>query len=229
MILNSVIPGHILPILQSNSNFTALHSFLSNYENTIDLSLCLHLVFFSLYSKKGVCCSFRWNRNTVGRFGKTDYRNDATGFAKTGFMWDITAGYTLFKRLGVIVMYRSQQQPFDNEAYGSERTWFDTEVKATSEPWKLRSGLAGMYFSQPISKRFSIEPKVLRGITYSKPAAIHEICYAWDRKTYYPEISGPSTRSFSILVGLNFKYNLSERFYLQASVDYMKSKSNYKE
>ncbi len=160
-----------------------------------------------------------------GNFGKGDYANEKSGFAKTGYNFNVTGTYFIHKAFGIGALvgfsqygYKGSQSLADGykEDSGTDSTTFYTKGHN-----RVFSVLAGPYYSIAAGKKLSIDLRALGGYVNSHLAGF-QIFYEdyLDNSVTQKEASG---NSFGYQLGAAIKYNVTKCIAVKVNADYFSS------
>ncbi|RYF79770.1 MAG: hypothetical protein EOO03_17885, partial [Chitinophagaceae bacterium] len=167
-----------------------------------------------------------------GDFAGTHHTKFGQGFAKNGSHVDISVGYRFANHFGGMLLLRGQNNVVDIEqmAKSAIPTSPGTIITVESENWRQTSIMAGIFGILPIGveKKFALEA---RGMTGYAKAVLPERTTTVTRPAdaYWIKNKESESLAFSYLAGLSFRYNLSPRFALSLSGDYMASQHTFKD
>lgn len=164
----------------------------------------------------------------TGSFGKGNYSDERSGFAKTGAHFNITGTYYLNRHFGIGALigyskfgYKGAQSLSDGykEDSGTDST---TLYKKGSN--HSLSFLAGPYYRLDVCKKLSLDVHVLGGYTHTNLAGF-QIFYEdyTDNAMTQREASGGA---FGLQAGIGIHYAITSRLSVQANGDYFTSKPN---
>ena len=163
----------------------------------------------------------------LGDFAGTDINNNSSGFAQTGYLFDATLGLKFSKYFGTTILIRSQVNQFDEETFAEHATK-EIGYKATvnSTAWYIGNYMIGTYGSFPISKNFTLEPRMMVGfLTATSPemtlkATAGSIPF-WVTK------NSSSSGSLSYLFGIGYKVNAGKHICISFNLDYLGTSTQF--
>ena len=162
----------------------------------------------------------------TGNFGKGDYADEKSGFSKTGVHVNISAVYYLNKNFGIGILGGYSQFGFKGAQSLADGYKEDSGTDSTT---LFRKGnnrnlsiLIGPYYTIPVSKKISVDLRVLGGYinTHLAGFEIHYEDYT-DNIMTQKEASGGA---FGFQAGAGITYHITERIGIKANADYFSSK-----
>ena len=162
----------------------------------------------------------------LGSFGKGDYADDKSGYSKTGGHFNIAAVYFINKRFGIAVSGGYSQFKFKGaqslaDGY-KEDSGTDSTTLFTKGHNRNFSVLIGPYYSIPVSKKLSVDLRVLGGYINTHLAGF-EIHY----EDYTDNImmqNEASKSAFGFQAGAGVTYHITDKIGIKANADYFSSK-----
>jgi len=166
-----------------------------------------------------------------GNFTKTDYADNTSGFAGSGYNIGVTATWFIKKNFGISALVSYHQYSFQgiqNMADGFHES-FDVDsasatVKGNNHTVNI---LVGPYYSLPISNKFSIDFRGLVGLANSSLAG-------WDVVLTDAGITHPAltqnvsnASAFGMQLGIGFRYKFTDNWAVLLNGDYFYSKPNF--
>ncbi|MBC8320061.1 MAG: hypothetical protein H8E34_04995 [Bacteroidetes bacterium] len=113
--------------------------------------------------------------------------------------------------------------PVDAAALATEKVRVDPfllDMNVRSEPYSFLALMAGFYSSVELSKRISLQPKILGGIMFGKtPFQLYEQTYLFPGPNYF-KVTSSSDKGFGFKGGFSIKYNLNNCVALGFNADY---------
>ncbi|HVA97397.1 MAG TPA: outer membrane beta-barrel protein [Bacteroidia bacterium] len=154
--------------------------------------------------------------------------NDSThinnGYAKTGFHFDITAGYLFADNIGGMVYIGGNMNSFDDATYNAVNG-IRAPTTSTHTNWYVGQYLVGPFLSLPASDKLKIDIRVLVGlVTANLPTGT---AAANDGSGETLITSGNGGSGFGYQLGGGIKYNLSDKMGLTVNIAYTGSTINY--
>ncbi|MFT3948168.1 MAG: outer membrane beta-barrel protein [Agriterribacter sp.] len=165
----------------------------------------------------------------MGNFSKGDYSDERSGFAQTGFHYNISGVYYLNKSFGIGALVGYSQ--FGHKGLQSlsdgykEDSGTDSTTLLTKGNTRSLSFLAGPYYSFHLGSNFSIDLRVLGGYVNTNLSGFD---------VYYEDYTGnvmtqkeASAGAFGFQAGAGIRYNITHKIGVQANVDYFSSKPKF--
>lgn len=157
----------------------------------------------------------------VGRFGQQSFADNDAGWARLGAVYEISLGYKLNKNFGIAGLIRGQRHGIDTDklaiAYSAA-----SMATASVEParWRVGTLMGGSYGSFPVSKRLSVESRLMFGVMLAKAPELN-VTYTYGgfgALDVYQEDA--SSIALAYLMGVGFKYDISKGICLLLNGDY---------
>ena len=171
----------------------------------------------------------------TGNFHSNDFNNIHAGYARAGFVSDISLGYNILPKLGIIAVSRGQINGLDLDDYAFDLTnYFDsgkpssnTSVSVESSAYSLSGLMAGIYGSFQIKNKLFFEPRILFGISTATLPAMTTKTYSSSTllTTFVREQA--TSFAFAYMMGLGAKFNLSNRICLLFNTDFYSAKAKW--
>ena len=162
----------------------------------------------------------------VGDFALKDMYDEKSGLATTGFYFDLGYQYQFEKNFGAIAMFNWKVNGIDKQALNyTLPTGSGGSSSVSATPWKMSSFLAGFTQDLPLTKndKLSLVFRELAGVQFTSSP---EINYSYS----IPGVGASSSQqessnstAFSYLLGMGFKYKLSDKLALKLNGDYHSS------
>ena len=165
----------------------------------------------------------------LANYGKSDTLNSSdtthlTGWAKTGFHFNVKAGYYFTNNVGAMIQIGGNMNSYNSDALAkAEGLTAPATVKATSN--YIGSYLVGPCFKFPVSDKLTVEARALGGLMTAKLATVTEDIPSFIKN----EISYTATKAFGYNVGLGLKYNVSDNIGITLGADYLGGTPVFKE
>lgn len=160
----------------------------------------------------------------VGEY--TSNNLDHGAFTTTGLSFGVDGAWYFYKNFGIGADLTYTLHSVDAIALATHTLVNDpflNSLNVRSEPYKMYTTLAGIYYIYPIITRLSVEPKLLAGMMFATtPFQLYEPEYFMVGPSYYKKTPS-SDRSFAYKLGLSVKYELSNCIILRLSGDYTAS------
>ena len=189
--------------------------------------LLLLLIFFfssSFSQKNGSFFGFKGGASfPLGKYKSTNL--DEGSFALTGYNIAAEGAWFFKPKFGVGAQGGIQQHPVDVGWLGWEILQSNSALEdmyIRSEAHLVLTGLAGIYFQQPVWNKFLIESKLLGGIMYGKtPYQLYKPEYVEDGPDFYEKTSATDW-NFTFLMGIGIQYEITPcySFILDADFNY---------
>ncbi|MFT3701280.1 MAG: outer membrane beta-barrel protein [Agriterribacter sp.] len=161
-----------------------------------------------------------------GNFAKGEYSDERSGFAKTGFHYNISGVYYLNRNFGIGALVGYSQ--FGHKGSQSlsdgykEDSGTDSTTLLTKGNNRSLSFLVGPYYSFHLSNHFSIGLHVLGGYVNSNLSGFD--VYYEDYTDNVMTQKESSAGAFGFQAGAGIKYKITSKIGVQAGVDYFASK-----
>lgn len=155
-------------------------------------------------------------------------QNDSThiqnGFAKTGFHFDVTAGYLFGSSFGAMVYIGGNMNSFDATTYATVN-----DIKSP-ETVSSKSYYVGQYLVGPYgafgSGKLKINARVLVGlVTVNRPTMTFTQPFLGQTETY--QRSGKGSSSFGYQIGAGIVYGINDNMGLTINLAYTGTTANY--
>lgn len=167
----------------------------------------------------------------MGNFAKTDYDNNASGFAGAGYNLGITGTYFLTRHFGINALVSYSQYSFKGIQHIADGFHESFDVDSSSATTKGSdhsiSILVGPYYTVPLSAKLSVHFRLLAGITSSTLAG-------WDVVLTDAGITHPpltqntsSATAFGLQGGIGLHYTIARHWGVMLNGDYFYSKPNF--
>jgi opacity protein-like surface antigen len=165
----------------------------------------------------------------LGNFASKDINNSKAGWAITGANFGLKFNYKLDKGyFGLSALLNSQFNPIDVDqmAKESENLYPDYSWKIDATSWKTNCILFGAFATLPISEKVNFEPHGMIGLMISNSPEITSTAKIGGN-TSWGKQNETSASSFAYLVGVGFKYKLTNKLNLLGNLDYLGSKPEF--
>jgi opacity protein-like surface antigen len=168
-----------------------------------------------------------------GNLAKTDYKDNSSGFAGSGYNFGVTGTWFLNKNFGISVLVSYQNysiKGIDNIARGFQVDYFVDTAKATSKGNSSQVNvLVGPYYRLPLSDKFSIDGRLLVGLVDATlggwTVLLTDGGIAHPNATPTQDVAHAAT--FGGQVGIGLKYNITDNWGVMLNGDYYYSKPNF--
>jgi outer membrane protein W len=166
-----------------------------------------------------------------GNFTKTDYDNNASGFAGSGSNIGITGTWFFNKSFGISLLCSYHQYSYrgiQNMADGFHESFDVDSASATTRGSNHTVNiLVGPYYSLQVSDKFSIDFRALAGLT-SASLAGWDVVLTDAGITHPPLTQDVATAStLGMQAGIGFRYNITRQWAVMLNADYFYSQPNF--
>jgi hypothetical protein len=166
-----------------------------------------------------------------GNYTKTDYSDPKSGFAGAGTNIGITGTWFLNKNFGISALVSYHQYSFKglhNLGTGFEKDFFvDSTSALTNGNNHSINIFVGPYYSLPLSAKFSVDFRVLAGISDATLAG-WDIINTDGGITHTAITQKPANAvAFGGQAGIGFRYNITNHWAVMLNGDYFYSKPNF--
>jgi opacity protein-like surface antigen len=168
----------------------------------------------------------------VGDFSSKTASDESAGLAITGFFIDLGYQYQFSKNVGSITLFKGKIHAIDKNAFGyTVPTGSGGSVKFDATSWKIGSILSGLTQTFPLSSggTFSVEFRELAGVQFTSSPELNINYNIPGLGSYSGTQESQSAKSFAYLVGLGFKYQISNGLGLKLFGDYNNSNVTFKQ
>jgi Outer membrane protein beta-barrel domain len=161
----------------------------------------------------------------VGNFGKGDYANEKSGFAKTGSHVNITGTYFIHKAFGIGALVGFSQYGFNgtqslSDGY-KEDSGTDSTTLYTKGHNRSFSVLVGPYYSIAAGKKLSVELRALGGYVDTHLAGFQVFYEDYLDNTMTQKEA--SAGAFGFQLGAGLKYSINKIISVKLNADYFSS------
>jgi len=166
-----------------------------------------------------------------GNFVKSDYGNNRSGFAGSGYNIGVTATYFLTKNFGISALVGYSQFSFrgiQNIANGFHESFnVDSASAASKGNSHTINILAGPCYSLSLSKKFSVDFRALAGLTNATLAGWNVVLT--DAGITHPPLTQNTATAgaLGLQAGVGLCYNISQRWSCSLNADYFYSKPDF--
>ncbi len=160
----------------------------------------------------------------TGDFASKDINKPTAGWAKTGYVADVSLAYNVAKNFAVIGMLRTQGNSVDFEPLLTELSIQNPSITWAIPPssWNLYSLMGGGQMELPINMSASFLLKVMAGIANISSPEI-KIVGSQGYNSASVTIESSSANASILLLGGGFKIALNENIGLLLNLDYSKT------
>lgn len=164
-----------------------------------------------------------------GNYTKTDYADNKSGFASGGGNIGITGTYFITKHFGINALVSYQGFGFHGaqnlaDGFKDDFAIDSSTVNIEGSNYNLNF-LIGPYYSVPLGKHFSVDFRVLVGLTSAHLAGNQVFVEDQGDATFMQKKA--SATAFGMQAGAGLRYNFSSHFGLMLNLDYFNSKPNF--
>ncbi len=162
----------------------------------------------------------------TGNFSKGDYADEKSGFAKTGYHYNITGVYKLSKNFGIGALVGYSQFGHKGTVSLAEGYKEDSGTDSTTLYTKGQNSslsiLVGPFYSIPVSNKFSIDLRVLGGYVNTTLSGFQIFYEDYTDNALSQKKS--SAGSFGVQAGAGVKYAITDKISVKVNADYFSSK-----
>ena len=166
----------------------------------------------------------------TGDFGSDNFDNSEAAFARGGAVFDISFGYKLKPNWGLTAVWRGQANVFDAATYAQSMANYlgAGYVSVSRTPYTLGGVLGGIYGSYPTKYKFIIEPRLLLGFSTATLPGMTTMAYndAGTKLVTWVQ-QDASTLTYSYIIGVGSRVDLSDRLCLFLNLDYYAARANW--
>ena len=169
----------------------------------------------------------------MGKWAKTDYADNTSGFTGNGSSFGIEGAYFVSKYVGFGFMLTNSNFNISNKGLNSlsagYQTDFDVDQVTTTinGAYSIWSIMPGIYFRYPFSERFSITGKLLAGFTTATtPNIAVDVMDGGVDDGIFRQLSC-ITNSLGIMGGIGLSYNVTNSFALNLQGNYFYSQPDF--
>ena len=163
-------------------------------------------------------------------FAGTEFEKNDQGYAQNGNYLEVNAGYRFMNNLGGVIMFRGQRHEYDVQTQANQLAseYPGNTIKVESEQWTRTGVMIGLNGILPLGpeKRTALE---LKGMIGSMKAVIPEQTLRASNANEWEEINfaEADNSAFAYLAGIALRYNISPRFALSVTGDYLSSEHTF--
>ncbi len=161
----------------------------------------------------------------LGNFGKADYADEKSGFAKTGGHINVSAVYYVNKNFGIGILGGYSLFGFSSQSLADgykEDSGTDSTTLYKKGNNKNLSILIGPYYSIPVNEKFSVDFRVLAG--YVKTHLSGFQVYYEDYTDNVMTQRESSAAAFGFQAGGGLTYKITKLIRIKFNADYLSSK-----
>lgn len=170
----------------------------------------------------------------MGEFGASDM-DGKSGYAMTGTAFDLHGAYMVSEKFGITAVLRFQSHKVDVDELASQNRELQTaageevlSVNVAAENWKTNCYMIGGYTQLPLGdgEKLHFTGRILFGLMSAKypEMTVSVLTDTGLDADLHAESTGSG---FAFGLGAGLKYNLSERFFLGANLDYTSSQPKF--
>ena len=167
----------------------------------------------------------------IGDFRSTEAQNIYSGFATTGFMYDLSLGYKIGTNFGITAMARSRSNGIDDQAVTDVLNQPSTGIswQVESKNWWTGAFLFGGFGSFPVSpnSKTSFEARAMFGFVSASSAAFN-VSTTYLGTTAVIDQRSVAATGIGFLLGAGFKFNTGANFCVFTNLDYFSTKPEFK-
>lgn len=167
-------------------------------------------------------------------YAKTDFNDEASGFAKVGGNFNINFGYRFNEYFSLSGLLNGCVNRYDyikaqDELYNVFKTDFpDTQWIVTSKSWGLGGMLIGATVSIPLGgNKISFEVRAMGGFIYAHSPTIYITGKETGVEDKILNIEQSSAASWAFDAGAGFRYNRTSKQYFILFADYMMAQPHF--
>ncbi|HXC06800.1 MAG TPA: outer membrane beta-barrel protein [Bacteroidia bacterium] len=148
----------------------------------------------------------------------------ANGFAKTGFHFDVNAGYYFTSNVGAMIQIGGNMNGFNMTAYNT--TYGITNSTATASSYYVGSYLVGPTLRFPLGDKMGFSARILVGLMTLKDSKWSDT-QTFLGTTYTTTEQWNTASAFAYNIGASIKYNLTDKMGLGLNIDYLGGSPNF--
>lgn len=172
---------------------------------------------------KGYIAFNAGSSNPVGTFASKNLNEENSGFAKSGFLLDLSFGYKLGKTLGISAMIRNHVNQVHGQPMADYFAYIvGKRVTLEVKPYLTRSFLVGGYNSIPVSNKVSFENRLMIGYAITRSP---ELILKYSGGEIKQEKVNAGALAY--LIGAGFKFNTGQKTSLLLNFDYLGQKPEF--
>ena len=148
-------------------------------------------------------------------------------FTQTGFSLGINGVWYFYKNIGAGIDFNFSLHPVNASALATETVANDPfmeDLTIRSDPYNIKTFMAGIYYNFDVHERISIVPKFLFGMMYGRtPFQLYEAEYFMIGPHYY-KVTESRDHNLAIMGGVMLDYNINDCLGLGLYIDYTYTK-----
>ncbi len=164
-----------------------------------------------------------------GNFTKTDYSDPKSGFAGSGFNAGITGTWFVKKNFGItaLISYHGYSVAGLQHLADGFKHDFDIDSSTVTNRGSnyTMNFLAGPYYSLPLSKKISLDGRLMVGLVSAHMAGFEVNIEDQSEATFSQKEASAAT--FGAQIGMGVRYNITPALGIMLNVDYFYSKPNF--
>lgn len=167
----------------------------------------------------------------MGNFMKTDYANDASGYAGTGYNMGIIGTYFINKHWGIAELFSFQQFSYvggQNLTFGMQKSFdVDSVTFSVRGDNHTYSFLVGPVYTMALGDKLNVDLRLLGGFVNANLAGNNVTLTdgGVTDPTFYQAVSRANT--FGMQLGAALRYRVTDHIGIMANVDYFYSKPDF--
>jgi len=165
-----------------------------------------------------------------GNYALYDLTNTASGFAKTGFNAGISLAKVLWRRMGVSVMYRYQNNKIDEADLLSQTTakYPNITWSITTTPWRVNTFMVGYYSSYPLdnTNKVFLDLKFMLGAVKVNSPEL-DLTGSQSGATATANTGISTAVSFAYCAGFGFKFDVDKDICILLHADYLQANPQF--
>ena len=166
----------------------------------------------------------------IGNFGSSNINSDYSGFATTGFVYNLIFSYKLGKYFGIIGSYREQSNNFNNAAIEESLSKMNPSIAfdVRSNAWKINGFMIGAFGLFPLKENTHInfETRAIIGFQHATSPAISTVGTQGYLSAWTEQQSAPSN-ALSYLLSMGFKYKTNKTLCVFITINYFNSEPEF--
>ncbi|UCH65917.1 MAG: hypothetical protein JSW63_01930 [Ignavibacterium sp.] len=159
-------------------------------------------------------------------FGDNDPQNERSGYAKTGYIFEINGGIRLLNlfEISISAFRNSNSTDFTNLINSLNDANPGANLTGESKSWEIYGVLGGIGVSFPLPEKFIADIRVLGG--YQNTSSPEILMKGIDQDTYV-KIEGKTVSSPVYLGSVSTRFPLSNTLYLSFGFQYISSTGKF--
>ncbi len=165
-----------------------------------------------------------------GNYALYDLTNTAAGFAKPGFNAGISLAKVLWRRMGVSLMYRYQNNKIDEADILSQTTskYPNINWSITTTPWRVNTFMLGYYSSYPLdnANKVFLDLKFMIGAVRVNSPEL-DLTGSQSGVTVTANQGISTAVAFAYSAGIGFKFDVDKDICILLHADYLQANSQF--